>query len=189
MQANKQGTYFAEAEREKNTVKAEKQRQEVLQNEKLEAKRRHRSCNPSALGEQTVSQCEEQALVGEGKKVSFKKKLSSFKGKTSLKDRAEDVRSRLAQSRTKRANDLDPEEQIFSFSDLSGENTVEDSEVTFKNLMSIDKNGARSPNTANEIIQKQLGGFLQSQTGTIDLKDIPLPTIKQLQNPDYNFFM
>lgn len=40
----------------------------------------------------------------------------------------------------------------------------------------------------NADIQKQLKGFLQRQTDTIALEDVPLPTMTQLQDPDYNFF-
>ena len=92
-------------------------------NQRLEAKRNYQSCGTSALGELAVGEMPEapgrSSLLE--RRVTFKRKVTSFTGKTALKDRADDVKLLIVKSQTKRAEDLDPEAQLCTFSDPSVE--------------------------------------------------------------------
>lgn len=115
------------------------------------------------------------------RKVTFKKKTGTFTGKTSLKDRAEDVKLLLVKSRTKQAKDLDPEEQLCSFSDPSVEpdSVVRMEEPHIKDEVE-GKEAANAAYPTKLALQKQVKGFVQRQTDSIALEDVPLPTMSQL---------
>lgn len=104
-------------------MRVERQRALDENNQRLEAKRNYQSCGASALGELAVEETPEapgqSSLMA--RKVTFKKKVTSFTGKNALKDRAEDVKLLIVKSQTKRAKDLDPDEQLCTFSDPSAE--------------------------------------------------------------------
>ena len=92
-------------------------------NQRLEAKRNYQSCGVSALGELAIDETPEAPGRSSAmeRKVTFKKKATSFTGKNALKDRADDVKLLIVKSQTKRAKDLDPDEQLCTFSDPSAE--------------------------------------------------------------------